>query len=181
MKAKVLPLFILAALSTTALAATPPNTLVVVQSLDDIVSLDPAEANELSSIQTVPSLYQRLVQADRDNPAKVIPVLAESWQDDAAAKTLTVKLRPQAAFSSGNPLTADDVIFSYTRAVKMNKSPAFILNVLGWQPDNIEQQLKKIRRAYRATELDGRRQPGGCPEYPLDADRLNRRQQSRAA
>lgn len=144
MKAKILPLLIVTALSGAAFAATPPNTLVVVQSLDDIVSLDPAEANELSSIQTVPSLYQRLVQADRDNPAKVIPVLAESWQDDAAAKTLTIKLRPQAVFSSGNPLTADDVIFSYQRAVKMNKSPAFILNVLGWQPDNIDTQLKKI-------------------------------------
>lgn len=143
MKAKVLPLLILAALSTATLAATPPNTLVVVQSLDDIVSLDPAEANELSSIQTVPSLYQRLVQADRDDPAKVVPVLAESWQGDAAAKTLTIKLRPQAVFASGNPLTADDVIFSYSRAVKMNKSPAFILNVLGWQPDNIDAQLKK--------------------------------------
>ena len=69
MKAKLLPLFLLAALPAAALAATPPNTLVVVQSLDDIVSLDPAEANELSSIQTVPSLYQRLVQADRDDPA----------------------------------------------------------------------------------------------------------------
>ena len=144
MKAKLLPLFLLAALPAAALAATPPNTLVVVQSLDDIVSLDPAEANELSSIQTVPSLYQRLVQADRDDPAKVAPVLAESWQGDAAAKTLTVKLRPQAAFASGNPLTADDVIFSYSRAIKMNKSPAFILNVLGWQPDNIDAQLKKI-------------------------------------
>lgn len=144
MKAKVLPLLMLAALSTSTLAATPPNTLVVVQSLDDIVSLDPAEANELSSIQTVPSLYQRLVQADRDDPAKVEPVLAESWQGDAAAKTLTIKLRPQATFASGNPLTADDVIFSYSRAVKMNKSPAFILNVLGWQPDNIDAQLKKI-------------------------------------
>ena len=60
MKTKLLPLFLLAALPAAALAATPPNTLVVVQSLDDIVSLDPAEANELSSIQTVPSLYQRL-------------------------------------------------------------------------------------------------------------------------
>lgn len=48
----------------------PPNTLVVARGLDDIVSLDPAEANELSSIQTVPSLYQRLVQPDRDNPEK---------------------------------------------------------------------------------------------------------------
>ncbi|MDU3888113.1 MAG: ABC transporter substrate-binding protein, partial [Serratia liquefaciens] len=102
MKAKVLPLLMLAALSSSALAATPPNTLVVVQSLDDIVSLDPAEANELSSIQTVPSLYQRLVQADRDDPAKVEPVLAESWQGNAAAKTLTIKLRPQATFASGN-------------------------------------------------------------------------------
>ena len=42
----------------------------VAQGLDDIVSLDPAEANELSSIQTVPSLYQRLVQPDRNNPEK---------------------------------------------------------------------------------------------------------------
>lgn len=57
MKAKVLPLFVLAALSTPALAATPPNTLVVVQSLDDIVSLDPAEANELSSIQTLSLIH----------------------------------------------------------------------------------------------------------------------------
>jgi ABC-type transport system substrate-binding protein len=54
--------------------------------LDDIVSLDPAEANELSSIQTVPSLYQRLVQPDRDNPEKITPILAESWEADAAAK-----------------------------------------------------------------------------------------------
>lgn len=41
MKAKVLSLFVLAALSGGTLAATPPDTLIVVQSLDDIVSLDP--------------------------------------------------------------------------------------------------------------------------------------------
>ncbi|NDL64947.1 ABC transporter substrate-binding protein [Acerihabitans arboris] len=144
MQIKLLPLVILASLTGGALAATPPGMLVVAQSLDDIVSLDPAESNELSSIQTIPSLYQRLVQANRDNPANVMPVLAAGWQGDAAAKTLTVKLRPGATFASGNPVTADDVIFSYTRAVKMNKSPAFILNVLGWQPENITARLKKI-------------------------------------
>ena len=144
MQRKILPLLLLAALSASSFAATPPNTLVVAQGLDDIVSLDPAEANELSSIQTVPSLYQRLVQADREDPAKVVPVLAESWQGDAANKKLTIKLRPDAKFSSGNPLRPEDVIFSYTRAVTLNKSPAFILNVLGWQPDNIAGQLKKV-------------------------------------
>ncbi len=144
MQRKILPLLLLAAISASSFAATPPNTLIVAQGLDDIVSLDPAEANELSSIQTVPSLYQRLVQADREDPAKVVAVLAESWQGDAANKKLTIKLRPDAKFSSGNPLRPEDVIFSYTRAVTLNKSPAFILNVLGWQPDNIASQLKKI-------------------------------------
>lgn len=144
MQRKILPLMLLAAISASSFAATPPNTLIVAQGLDDIVSLDPAEANELSSIQTVPSLYQRLVQADREDPAKVVAVLAESWQGDAANKKLTIKLRPDAKFSSGNPLRPEDVIFSYTRAVTLNKSPAFILNVLGWQPDNIASQLKKV-------------------------------------
>ena len=144
MQRKVLPLLLLAALSARTFAATPPKALVVAQGLDDLVSLDPAEANELSSIQTVPSLYQRLVQADRNDPAKVIPVLAQSWQGDAAAKKLIIKLRPTAKFSSGNPLRPEDVIFSYTRAVMLNKSPAFILNVLGWQPNNIAGLLKKV-------------------------------------
>ncbi|WP_411703689.1 ABC transporter substrate-binding protein [Edaphovirga cremea] len=144
MKTTLLSLLVLTAITAGAHAATPADTLVVAQSLDDIVSLDPAESNELSSIQTIPSLYQRLVQADRDNPAKVVPILAQSWKADAAAKTLTVSLRPDATFSSGNPVRADDVIYSFNRAVKMNKSPAFILNVLGWQADNIDQQLKKI-------------------------------------
>ena len=50
MTKKLLPLLLLSALAAAAHAATPPNTLVVAQGLDDIVSLDPAEANELSSI-----------------------------------------------------------------------------------------------------------------------------------
>ena len=45
---KLLPLLVLSTISATTVAATPPNTLVVAQGLDDIVSLDPAEANELS-------------------------------------------------------------------------------------------------------------------------------------
>lgn len=41
---KLLPLLVLSTISATTVAATPPNTLVVAQGLDDIVSLDPAEA-----------------------------------------------------------------------------------------------------------------------------------------
>ncbi|MGL5242695.1 MAG: ABC transporter substrate-binding protein, partial [Kluyvera ascorbata] len=44
MTRKLLPFLVLTALSASAYAATPPTTLVVAQGLDDIVSLDPAEA-----------------------------------------------------------------------------------------------------------------------------------------
>lgn len=144
MNKKVLPLLLLSSLAGAAYAATPPDTLVVIQNLDDIVSLDPAEANELSSIQVVPGLYQRLVQPSREDPQMLEPVLAESWQASPKAKSLIVKLKADARFASGNPLRPEDVIFSWQRAVKLNKSPAFILNVLGWKADNIDSQLKKI-------------------------------------
>ena len=90
---KLLPLLVLSTISATTVAATPPNTLVVAQGLDDIVSLDPAEANELSSIQTVPICINAIVQPDRNDPTKITPILAESWQADPAAKTLTIKLK----------------------------------------------------------------------------------------
>ena len=54
MKKTLLPLLVCAALSAgTTHAATPPSTLIVAQTLDDLVSLDPAESNKLSSIQTL--------------------------------------------------------------------------------------------------------------------------------
>lgn len=144
MKAKLLSLFVVGALFVPAFAATPANTLIVVQGLDDIVSLDPAESNELSSIQTVPSLYQRIVQPNRDNPEINEPILVESWQANPEQKTIVFKIKPNAKFASGNAVRPEDIIFSYQRAITMNKSPAFILNVLGWKTDNINSLLKKI-------------------------------------
>lgn len=144
MKAKLLSLFVVGALSVPAFAATPANTLIVVQGLDDIVSLDPAESNELSSIQTVPSLYQRIVQPNRDNPEINEPILVESWQANPEQKSIVFKIKPDAKFASGNTVRPEDIIFSYQRAITMNKSPAFILNVLGWKTENITSLLKKV-------------------------------------
>lgn len=39
--------------------------------------------------------------------------LAESWEVSDDGLTITFKLRPEAAFSDGHPVTADDVVFSY--------------------------------------------------------------------
>ncbi len=47
-----------------AYAATPKDTLVVAENIDDIVSIDPAEAYEFSSGEYVTQTYDRLVQYD---------------------------------------------------------------------------------------------------------------------
>jgi peptide/nickel transport system substrate-binding protein len=125
-------------LSSTGVAAAVPGTLVVAQSLDDIVSLDPAEGFELSSEQVFTSLYQRLVQSDPDKPGALRATLATEWKSGGDGHSLVFTLRPGATFVSGNPVRPEDVVFSLQRAVRLNRSPAFILNELGWTAGNVD-------------------------------------------
>jgi len=123
-------------------AETPPNVLVVAQNIDDIVAIDPAEAYEFSSGEYVTQVYDRLVQYEAEDLTKVSPGLAEKWTADETAKTITFTLRDGVKFHSGNPLRGEDVVYSFTRVVKLNKAPAFILTQLGWTADNIGDMVK---------------------------------------
>lgn len=143
---RLIPTLLYGALATAfgAQAATPPDTLVVVSSLEGIISLDPAESFETVSSANLVNLYQRLVAPDRGAPQKLAPDAAARWQAGADGRSLIFTLKPQQHFASGNPLRPEDVIYSLVRAVKLNKAPSFILAEFGWTPDNVEQQLKKI-------------------------------------
>ncbi|WP_414147341.1 ABC transporter substrate-binding protein [Erwinia sp. BNK-24-b] len=130
--------------SFAAQAATPPDTLVIAQSIDDANSFDPAQGFELTSVQAFTNLYQRLVQPDPKNPVDLQPTLASSWQAGSDNRSLTFALRDGVKFSSGNPLRPEDVIFSLGRVVKLNLDPSFILTQLGWTKENVDSHLKKI-------------------------------------
>jgi peptide/nickel transport system substrate-binding protein len=125
-----------------------PNVLVVAQSLDDLVSLDPAEGFELSSLQAFTNIYQRLVQPDPEDPNKLVPTLAASWAQGPTPRSLVFSLRPDATFSDGHSVRPEDVIFSLSRAVKLNRAPVFILDELGWRAQNVDRHLSKLD-AYR--------------------------------
>lgn len=122
-------------------AATPGNALVVAQNIDDIVSIDPAEAYEFTSGEYVTQTYDRLVQYDAPDVKTLAPGLATAWTADDAARTITFTLRDGVKFTSGNPLRAEDVVYSWKRVIAQNKAPAFILAQLGWTPENYDKMV----------------------------------------
>ncbi|HEU0223397.1 MAG TPA: ABC transporter substrate-binding protein [Paracoccaceae bacterium] len=122
-------------------AETPADTLVVADMIDDIVSLDPAESFEFSGNDALNNVYDTLVELDPANLGPLGPGLAESWSLADDGVTYTFKMRSGVTFHSGNPVTAEDAAFSLARAVKLNKTPAFILTQFGFTPENVDQKI----------------------------------------
>ena len=60
-------------------AATPKDTLVVAFAFDDIITMDPAEAFEISAGEIMGNAYDRLVRFDVNDPSKLYGDLAKSW------------------------------------------------------------------------------------------------------
>ncbi|OZA96850.1 MAG: ABC transporter substrate-binding protein [Polaromonas sp. 39-63-203] len=125
-----------------AMAATPKDTLVVAWAIDDIITMDPGESFEISAGEILGNTYDRLLRYDVNDPSRLVPDLASSWAVSADGKTYTFALKPGLKFASGNPVTADDVAFSYQRAVLLDKSPAFILTQFGLTRENVRDKVK---------------------------------------
>ncbi|TIQ31090.1 MAG: ABC transporter substrate-binding protein [Mesorhizobium sp.] len=133
-----------ALLAAPAFAVTPADTLVEGFAIDDIISMDPGEAFELSTAEVTGNTYDLLVRLDLSDTSKVKGDLAESWTVSDDGLTYTFKLKPGMKFASGNPITAADVAYSFERAIKLDKSPAFIINQFGISGDNVTEKAKAV-------------------------------------
>lgn len=130
------------ATAPNAYAATPADTLVQAWAIDDIITLDPGEAFEISTAEVTANTYSKLVALDPTDTSKIVSDLAESWDVSEDGLTYTFKLKPNLTFASGNPITAEDVAFSFERVVKLDKSPAFLLTQFGLNGDNVTEMAK---------------------------------------
>lgn len=86
-------------------------------------SLDPAALQDTQSLQVVNLVYSGPYRLDEQN--RVTPDLATALPIVSAdKKTYTIRLRADARFSDGTRVTAQDVVYSWTRALsKQEKSP----------------------------------------------------------
>ena len=121
-------------------AETPADTLVIAGAIDDIVSLDPGETYEFSGLDVINNTYDGLVEI---NPTtlELEPGLAESWTVADDGMIYTFKMKSGITFASGNPVTAEAAAYSLQRAIKLNKTPAFILNQFGWTAENVDTMI----------------------------------------
>jgi peptide/nickel transport system substrate-binding protein len=94
--------------------ATPGGTLRFGRSTDSN-NLDPVTNDGNVNIWYFMSIYDQLVRVAPDG-ISLEPGLAESWEISEDGITYTFNLREGVLFSDGTPMTADDVIYSWTRA-----------------------------------------------------------------
>jgi len=145
--------------ATGAIAATPTNTLVIADAIDDIITLDPAEVSEVGGVLASQQIYQPLVSFDPADPTKITGVLAESWTVSDDGKTFTFKMNPAAKFASGNPVTAHDAEYSLRRVILIDSRISFILNQFGLNKDNVNDKIKAVDDATLTFEVDQKYAP----------------------
>ena len=127
-----------------AFAETPADTLVIAKTIDDIISLDPAQAYEFMGIEVIANTYDRIMRFEPTDINTLVPGMAESYTTSADGKTFTFKMRGGQKFASGNAVTAADAVFSLQRVVKLDKTPAFLVGQLGWTKDNVDSMVKMV-------------------------------------
>lgn len=94
--------------------------------LDEVAvgELDPAKASDYADSILMFNVYDTLVLPAQGGPGHV-PHLAESWTSDG--NTYTFTLRDDVSFQSGNPFTADDVVYSFERAKALGAGLSYLL------------------------------------------------------
>ncbi|WP_370541639.1 ABC transporter substrate-binding protein [Brenneria sp. L3-3C-1] len=116
----------IAMIVTPALAAVPKDMLVIGKAADP-QTLDPAVTIDNNDWTVTYPVYQRLVQYKTENgkgSTEVEGDLAASWQASDDGKVWTFKLKNDAKFSDGAPVTAEAVKFSFERLLKIGQGPS---------------------------------------------------------
>ena len=145
---------IAAALLAAAALCTHANAETVLR-LDEapVGEIDPAKASDYADSILMFNLYDTLVIPKQGQPG-YDPFLATSW-DTADGKTYTFKLRTDVKFQSGNPLAADDVVFSFNRMMALGQGLSYLFGNVekaeAVDPATVKFTLKEVYAPFIST------------------------------
>lgn len=124
------------ALAATCLPALAQDagTLVVAQSVD-VESLEPDMLNQATSINVASHLWGTLLNVTAQG--EIVPGFAEGYEWNDAGNEISFKIREGLTCEDGEPLTAEDVVYSFTRAADpanafIGHTPGFVYSSIGY-------------------------------------------------
>jgi len=116
----------LAAMMLPDSAIAQGRKILVIAAGQDIPNFDPHVATGYSASFFMRNVYDPLVRV-ANNPPEPVPALAESWETSADGLIWTFKLNPAAKFHNGDAVTADDVVYSFERALRLAKGNSWMI------------------------------------------------------
>ena len=105
----------LASFDVTAFAAAESTSALNIMLETPVESLDPQQATDGTSFEVIADYTDGLMQMDADGQA--VPAIAESVDISEDGLTYTFHLRKDAVWNNGTPVTANDFVFAWQRAV----------------------------------------------------------------
>jgi oligopeptide transport system substrate-binding protein len=93
----------------------PPADLTIINNVEP-ESLDPAIIVAQADMRVVQGLFEGLTRLE-PKQARAVPGLAQNWEMSPDGKIYTFHLRTNLVWSTGEPITSDDVVYSWLRAL----------------------------------------------------------------
>jgi peptide/nickel transport system substrate-binding protein len=121
---------------------TPRDQLLVGMNMSNVLTLDPAAATGNDVVPIAANLYDAVVTLNPADITQIQPGLAQQWTVAADRRRIDFTLRPDVRFASGNPVRADDVVWSLQRTVLLNRALASPWKSYGFTAKNVAQLMR---------------------------------------
>lgn len=102
------------------------RNILIIAAGQDIPNFDPHVATGYSASFFLRNVYDPLVRV-AGNPPQPAPALAQSWEVSADGLEYVFTLNPGAKFHDGAPVTADDVVYSFERALRLGRGNSWMI------------------------------------------------------
>ncbi|EKU48089.1 peptide ABC transporter substrate-binding protein [Staphylococcus massiliensis] len=137
---------VLSACSGSGGSKSSGNELKLMESAD-IPTMDPSLATDAVSFTQFNQVYEGLYVFDKDN--KPVPGVAKGEPKKSKdGKTWTIELRDDAKWANGDPVTADDFVFSWRRTVNPETAAEY-----AYMFENIKNASQITERKLKPEEL----------------------------
>lgn len=140
---------------------------------DEPSSLDPAMGNGQPEARLYMALYDGLVEYD-PKTLEPIPALAERWETNSDFSELTFYLRRNGRWSNGDPIDANDFVYSFQRALARETASRtaylalYIKNAKAYHEGMVFVRDPQTGQFLNAKDFDHQLRPEALSGSPLD-------------